>query len=56
MRIVLEDPDGPGIFHAGEHAAHARFGVQAQARELWLQTENLWVLWPGFIAALRAAQ
>ncbi|KAA2378221.1 tetratricopeptide repeat protein, partial [Alistipes onderdonkii] len=24
--------------------------------ELWLQTENLWVLWPGFIAALQAAQ
>lgn len=34
MRIVLEDPDGPGIFHAGERAAHARFGVQAQAREM----------------------
>lgn len=28
----------------------------AQARELWLQTENLWVLWPGFIEALRAAR
>lgn len=27
----------------------------AQARELWLRTENLWVLWPGFIGALRAA-
>ena len=26
----------------------------AQARELWLQTENLWVLWPGFIEALKA--
>lgn len=26
---------------------------RAQARELWLQTENLWVLWPGFIEALR---
>ena len=25
----------------------------AQARELWLQTENLWVQWPDFIAALR---
>lgn len=25
----------------------------AQARELWLQTENLWVRWPEFIAALR---
>lgn len=28
----------------------------AQARELWLQTENLWSLWPGFIEALRAAR
>lgn len=27
-----------------------------QARELWLKTENLWVLWPGFIEALRAAK
>lgn len=31
-----------------EHPSQA-----AQARELWLQTENLWVLWPGFIEALR---
>lgn len=28
----------------------------AQARELWLQTENLWVLWPGFIEALRQSR
>lgn len=28
----------------------------AQARELWLRTENLWQLWPGFIEALRAAR
>lgn len=28
----------------------------AQARELWLQTENLWALWPVFIDALRAAR
>lgn len=28
----------------------------AQARELWLQTENLWVLWPGFIDALRQSR
>ena len=34
MRIVLENPDGPGIFHAGERKAHALFGVQAQAREM----------------------
>lgn len=30
--------------------------VQAQARELWFRTENLWTLWPGFIEALRAAK
>ena len=35
----------------GEHPSSA-----AQARELWLRTENLWVLWPGFIDALRAAR
>lgn len=35
----------------GEHPT-----LQAQARELWLQTENLWTLWPGFIDALRAAR
>lgn len=28
---------------------------QTQARELWLQTENLWRRWPEFIEALRAA-
>lgn len=27
----------------------------AQARELWLQTENLWARWPEFIEALRAS-
>ena len=27
---------------------------QAQARELWLKTENLWTAFPGFIAALKA--
>ena len=27
---------------------------QAQARELWLKTENLWTVFPGFIAALKA--
>ena len=52
-------------FTADEHPADEAYlrdigserpSVQAQARELWLQTENLWVLWPGFIAALRAAQ
>ena len=26
---------------------------EAQARELWLKTENLWALWPDFIEALR---
>ena len=52
-------------FTAAEHPADDAYlrdiegerpSVQAQARELWLQTENLWVLWPGFIAALQAAQ
>ena len=28
----------------------------AQARELWLRTENLWARWPEFIAALRERQ
>ncbi len=27
---------------------------KAQARELWLQTENLWVIYPKFIEALKA--
>lgn len=35
----------------GEHPS-----LGAQARELWLQTENLWVLWPEFIDTLRAAR
>lgn len=34
MRIILENPDGPDIFHAGEREAHRRFGVQEQAREM----------------------
>ncbi|MEG1699780.1 MAG: tetratricopeptide repeat protein [Alistipes sp.] len=49
-------------FIATEHAADAAYlsdiegehpTLAAQARELWLQTENLWFLWPGFIEALR---
>lgn len=49
-------------FTAGEHPADEAYlrdiggerpSQRAQARELWLQTENLWVLWPGFIEALR---
>ena len=28
----------------------------AQARELWLQTENLWTLWPGFVEALQRSR
>ena len=28
----------------------------AQARELWLRTENLWNIWPDFIEALRSAR
>lgn len=52
-------------FTAGEHPADEAYlkdigserpSQQAQARELWLQTENLWVLWPGFIGALREAR
>ena len=31
----------------------ARPTEAAQARELWLRTENLWRLWPEFVAALR---
>ncbi len=51
-------------FTAGEHPADGTYlrdieserpSLAAQARELWLRTENLWVLWPGFIEALRAA-
>ena len=42
-------------FTADEHPADEseRPSVQAQARELWLRTENLWTLFPDFIAALR---
>lgn len=52
-------------FTASEHPADEAYlrdiesehpSVAAQARELWLRTENLWVLWPGFIEALRAAR
>ena len=52
-------------FTAAEHPADEAYlrdiesehpSVAAQARELWLKTENLWVLWPGFIDALRAAR
>ncbi len=51
-------------FTAAEHPADEAYlrdieslrpSQRAMARELWLQTENLWVLWPGFIDALRAA-
>jgi len=49
-------------FVAAEHPADAAYlqdiesarpSAAAQARELWLQTENLWRLWPEFVAALR---
>ena len=52
-------------FTADEHPADEAYlrdigserpSPAAQARELWLQTENLWVFWPGFIDALRAAR
>ena len=29
---------------------------EALARELWLQTEHLWTVFPGFIEALKAKQ
>lgn len=50
-------------FTAAEHPTDAEYlcdiesehpSPTAQARELWLQTENLWFLWPGFIESLRA--
>lgn len=49
-------------FTAAEHPADGAYlsdiegerpSAAAQARELWLRTENLWVEWPEFIAALR---
>ncbi len=52
-------------FTAAEHPADEAYlrdieserpSAAAQARELWLQTENLWALWPVFIDALRAAR
>lgn len=49
-------------FTAMEHPANEAYlkdiesehpSKEALARELWLQTENLWILWPGFIEALQ---
>lgn len=49
-------------FVAAEHPADEAYlrdieserpSVAAQARELWLRTENLWALWPGFIETLK---
>ena len=49
-------------FVAAEHPADEAYlrdieserpTAAAQARELWLRTENLWARWPEFIAALR---
>lgn len=51
-------------FTAEEHPADDAYlkdieserpSLRAQARELWLRTENLWALHPDFIGALRAA-
>ncbi len=36
-----------------EDVERERPTLKAQARELWLQTENLWVLFPQFIEALK---
>ena len=50
-------------FIADEHPADAQFladldsdrpSDKTLARELWLQTENIWAKWPDFIEALRA--
>ena len=52
-------------FIAEEHSADQAYlddiesehpSVKAMARELWLQTESLWELWPGFIEALKASK
>ncbi len=52
-------------FVAAEHPADELYlrdieserpSMAAQARELWLRTENLWARWPEFIGALRAAK
>ncbi len=52
-------------FTADEHATDEAYlreieserpSQAAQARELWLQTENLWTAFPGFIEALRATR
>ena len=49
-------------FTAEEHPADAAYlasieserpTVEAEARELWLQTENLWARWPEFIRELK---
>ncbi len=49
-------------FTATDHPADAAYlrdienerpSLAAQARELWLRTENLWALWPGFIEAMK---
>ena len=34
VRIILEGSEAADIFHAGEHEAHRRFGVEAEANEL----------------------
>ena len=50
-------------FTAAQHPADAAYlrdveserpTAAAQARELWLQTENLWARWPEFIEALKS--
>ena len=52
-------------FTAAEHPADETYlrdieserpSQAAQARELWLQTENLWTLWPGFVEALQRSR
>lgn len=52
-------------FTAEEHPADEAYlraiesehpSVEAEARELWLRTESLWLRWPGFIEQLKAVQ
>ncbi len=46
-------PDHPVTEHYLNDIARERPGNDTLARELWLQTEHLWTLFPGFIEALR---
>ena len=51
--FVADDHPADAAYLADIESEHPSAG--AQARELWLRTENLWGLWPGFVEALRAS-